>query len=95
MFLIEFVCADALDRIWSVLIYLTSDRETVDDKEVSVMDLTHTFVPPSGRGKGIAKILCDEAFAFAQQNNVAIRPSCTYLSQTYLVKYDPGNVQIV
>ena len=71
------------------------DRETVKDKEFSVMDLTHTFVPPSGRGKGIAKILCDEAFDFARQNDLAIRPSCTYISQTYIVKYEPTDVTIV
>lgn len=71
------------------------DRETIDNKEIAVMDLVHTFVPPSGRGQGIAKKLCDEAFVFAHQNDLAVRPSCSYLSDTYLVRYDPGTVQIV
>lgn len=72
-----------------------ADLETVNGQDVSVLDLTHTFVPPSGRGKGIAKILCDAAFEFARLEGVAIRPSCSYLTDTYLVKNDPGTVQIV
>ena len=55
---------------------------------VECMDLTHTFVPPSGRGMGLAARLCDAAFDFAANRNPPLKviPSCTYISGRYLEK---------
>ena len=52
-----------------------------------VMDLTHTFCPPSARGKGMAAKLADAAFAWARDHGVAsVRPSCSYIRDSYLPK---------
>jgi predicted GNAT family acetyltransferase len=44
-----------------------------------VMDLTHTFVPPELRGKGVAGIVVRAAFETAKENGLKIRPSCSYI----------------
>ncbi|EME32819.1 uncharacterized protein Gasu_01780 [Galdieria sulphuraria] len=53
----------------------------------NLIDFYHTFVPPEGRGTGVAAKLCDEAFAFARSTNAKVKPSCSYVSQTYLPKH--------
>lgn len=52
-----------------------------------LLDFYHTFVPPEGRGTGVAAKLCDEAFAFARSTKAKVKPSCSYVSQTYLPKH--------
>ena len=49
-----------------------------------VADFAHTFTPPSARGKGVAAKLGDAAFAWAREQHLAVRPSCSYISGTYL-----------
>uniref|UniRef100_A0A0N5ABD5 Protein NATD1 n=1 Tax=Syphacia muris TaxID=451379 RepID=A0A0N5ABD5_9BILA len=44
----------------------------------NVIDIYHTEVPVEFRGKGIAKQLCDSAFAYAAKNNLFVKPSCSY-----------------
>ena len=51
-----------------------------------VLDAYHTFVPPSGRGCGLAKKLCVAIFEFAKAEKQLVRPSCTYISGNFLVK---------
>ena len=53
---------------------------------IKCMDLVHTFVPPSGRGLGLAGKLCDAAFEYATANSYRVIPSCTYISGRYLEK---------
>ncbi len=38
-----------------------------------------TFVDPSLRGKGMAKKLLDRLAAYARENNLKIRPLCSYV----------------
>ncbi|GLJ12008.1 hypothetical protein SUGI_0181910 [Cryptomeria japonica] len=52
--------------------------------KVKVMDITHTFVPTSMRGMGMAQHLCNAAFRHAQLNSLSIIPSCSYVSETFL-----------
>ena len=47
---------------------------------VMVMDLIHTFVPPSKRGLGLASHLCVAAFQHAQSHSLSIIPTCSYVS---------------
>jgi uncharacterized protein len=54
--------------------------------EKNVLDLQSTFVPPSGRGKGLAKILCESAFRYADEEGLQISPTCSYISETYMKK---------
>jgi predicted GNAT family acetyltransferase len=51
-----------------------------------VMDIDHTFVPPAGRGLGLAGKLADAAFAWAAGGGYAVRPTCSYIRETYLPK---------
>ena len=48
--------------------------------KVMVMDLIHTFVPPSKRGLGLASHLCVAAFQHAQSHSLSIIPTCSYVS---------------
>ena len=54
--------------------------------EQNVLNCVHTFVPPSGRGKGLAGKLVVFAFEHCIKNNCKIKPSCTYISDTFLKK---------
>ena len=44
-----------------------------------VLDVMHTFVPPSARGQGIGEALVEHAFAYAEQNGYRIQPSCPFV----------------
>ncbi|MCO5584657.1 hypothetical protein L7F22_038588 [Adiantum nelumboides] len=46
----------------------------------SLMDMIHTYVPPSKRGSGIAALLCAAAFQHAQQHGLLVIPTCSYIS---------------
>ncbi|CAI0393112.1 unnamed protein product [Linum tenue] len=65
----------------------TEDKEAylqyVMRKE-KVMDIVHTFVPPSKRGLGMASHLCVAAFRHAGANSISVIPSCSYVSDTFL-----------
>ncbi|KAL1415683.1 hypothetical protein MTO96_029048 [Rhipicephalus appendiculatus] len=50
--------------------------EVIDPK---TLDLVHTEVPESLRGKGIAKHLAKAAFDYLVSENLQARLSCTYL----------------
>uniref|UniRef100_A0A1I7YV11 Protein NATD1 n=1 Tax=Steinernema glaseri TaxID=37863 RepID=A0A1I7YV11_9BILA len=47
----------------------------------NVMDIYHTEVPVEHQGKGIAKVLVNEAFQYAAENNMKILPTCTYVDR--------------
>ena len=49
-----------------------------------VMDIYKTYVPPAERGKGHATRLARAAFAVAQEYGYLVRPSCSYISDTFL-----------
>jgi predicted GNAT family acetyltransferase len=53
---------------------------------VIVMDIYETFVPESHRGKKLGEKLVRAAFALAANRGWAVRPSCSYISDTYLAK---------
>ncbi|KDO31037.1 hypothetical protein SPRG_04224 [Saprolegnia parasitica CBS 223.65] len=48
-----------------------------------VMDIRRTYVLPDGRGNGVAKALCDEAFRFAAARSLSVQPSCAYIATRY------------
>lgn len=41
-----------------------------------VMDFTHTFVPESARGKGVANKLIEEGLCYAEENGKKVIASC-------------------
>lgn len=54
-----------------------------------VMHMTHTEVPPSLQGRGIAAELVAAALAHAQAHGLRINPLCSYV-QTYLRRHPPA-----
>ncbi|XP_047328549.1 acetyltransferase At1g77540 [Impatiens glandulifera] len=66
----------------------TDDKVAYLDYEVKdggkVMDILHTYVPPSKRGLGLANHLCRAAFSHAQSRSMTIIPTCSYVSETFL-----------
>ena len=43
-----------------------------------MMVITHTFVPESERGKGVAEALVRKAFEFARRKRLRVKPACSY-----------------
>lgn len=55
-----------------------------------VLDFTHTYVPESARGKGIAHKLIEEGLRYARQNRYKVKASCPAV-QKYLQAH-PGQI---
>ena len=55
-------------------------------EHAGVLNAYHTFVPPSGRGCGLGSKLCVKLFEFAEKEKHLVKPSCTYISDNFLVK---------
>ncbi|HWP21028.1 MAG TPA: GNAT family N-acetyltransferase [Burkholderiaceae bacterium] len=51
-----------------------------------VMHMTHTGVPPSLRGRGIAAALVQEALAHAEREGLKVNPLCSYV-RTYMERH--------
>ena len=49
----------------------------------TTLDLQHTFVPESLRGRGIAKELAKYAFEYVVNNDLKMKLSCTYLDKYF------------
>lgn len=52
----------------------------------AVMCMTHTGVPPSLGGRGIAAALVAAALAHARANGMHVRPQCSYV-QVYMRRH--------
>jgi predicted GNAT family acetyltransferase len=58
------------------------------------LDLWTTVVPRSLEGKGIAKLLANEAFAFAREEDLQVKLSCWYLAG-YLKRHPQPDLKII
>lgn len=56
----------------AVLEYRTIDAQT--------LDFFHTYVPDQLRGQGVAALLAEAAFAYAQQQQFKVVPTCSYIA---------------
>lgn len=54
--------------------------------EDTVLNFTHTYVPESFRGKGVADKLITEGLQYAEKNNLKIIASCSAV-QAFLAKH--------
>jgi uncharacterized protein len=63
-----------VDNLESHLEYVKTDN---------IINLNHTFVPYELRGKGIAGQLVKAALNFAEENNLKIIPSCSYVADYF------------
>ena len=59
-------------------------------RAAGVVDIVSTRVPAAARGLGTAKTLSDAAFALARAESATVRPSCSYIRDTYLAKGADG-----
>jgi hypothetical protein len=44
-----------------------------------LIDLRHTYVPASARGKGVGETLAEAAFAYAREHGYRVVPSCPFV----------------
>lgn len=59
--------------------------------QARVIDIDHTLVPPEMRGRGVAEVLCEAAFAHARSASLRVVPSCSYVATRFV----PRNVDSV
>lgn len=73
----------------------TRDREAYIEYDLrgggKVMDLVHTYVPPSKRGLGLAAHLCVAALSHAEAQSLSVIPTCSYVSDTFLPRNPSWN----
>lgn len=53
------------------------------ERHPGVLEVISTFTPPALRGRGIAARLTETVIAFARQEGLRIRPTCSY-TRAYL-----------
>ena len=53
----------------------------------NVMDIQHVYVPKAFRGQGVAEGLVNKALSVAKRNKWKIRPTCTYVRDTFFARY--------
>lgn len=83
-----FFCCTSHRTVHCVLLCcLLAVSSVLPAKKVTVMDIYHTFVPPTLRGRNLGGVLCDAAFAHAKREGWKVRPSCSYVSQSYVPKH--------
>ena len=54
--------------------------QTAYEREGNVITFTHTFVPESLSGHGIAKHLAQSALEYARENNLSVVPLCPFVA---------------
>ena len=65
-------------KFYAVIDDLESHLEYV--KVNNVLNLIHTYVPNALRGKGSASKIVKVALTYAEENNLKIIPSCSYVA---------------
>ena len=58
-------------------------RITYEIESDDIIIANHTFVSPDHRGKNLAKLLLDKLVEFARENNLKIRPQCSYVVRAF------------
>jgi predicted GNAT family acetyltransferase len=48
-------------------------------KDANTIDFRSTYVPNELRGKGIAALIVEKALSFAQEKNLTVIPTCSYV----------------
>ncbi|XP_021759730.1 acetyltransferase At1g77540-like [Chenopodium quinoa] len=74
--------------------YLEYHLINIHGNNSQIMDILHTFVPPSKRGLGLASHLCVAAFNHAQSHSLPVIPSCSYVSDTFLPRNPSWNALV-
>ncbi|MFH4979979.1 hypothetical protein AB6A40_006688 [Gnathostoma spinigerum] len=61
----------------------------------NIMEMYHTEVPSELRGRGIGKQLCSKAFDYAIQNELRVRPTCSYVAKYARESTKPSEKKII
>ena len=75
----KIVYLDNLDQIKGEVTYKTIGKNFVD--------INHTYVDISLRGKGIANELLKRAFTYFRTNNIKVKCSCSY-AKNWIIKHE-------
>ena len=67
---------------------------TYTPEEEGVIVANHTFVDPSLRGQGVARQLVDRLAVYARENNLKIRPTCSYVVELFKKSTDYDDIKI-
>jgi predicted GNAT family acetyltransferase len=60
----------------------------------NLIDLHHTYTHPALRGKGLAALVVKAAFEFANENNLKVIPTCSYV-QAFVRKNEQYNELVI
>lgn len=55
--------------------------ELAYEVDMKTIVITHTFVSPSLRGRGIAEMLTRAALEWVRRNDLNVRPQCSYAAR--------------
>ena len=80
------VVHDPAARKFFISLVPNETAEVAYHREGDLLDLTHTAVPASRRNQGWAEKVVEAAFLYAQKEGLKIRPSCSYISSTFIKK---------
>lgn len=58
-----------------------TDNNNMNEK---IIEIIHCYTPKKHRGKGIASLLATEAYHFANDHMLKVKPTCTYIKDTFL-----------
>lgn len=59
----------------------------------NIIDFTHTYVPKSERGNGMAQDLIEEGLNYARQNNLKVKATCPAVAK--YVKQHPEHKELL
>ncbi len=68
------------DEAASRFVFTDADGEAVVDYERAgdTVTITHTFVPPQWRGRGVAARLLETLVAWAEKHHLRVASTCSY-----------------
>ena len=69
------------DEVHSAFVHYAIRQQQFANK---IMDLLHVFVPTKYRGKRLAERIVFKAFKIAEDHNMRVRPTCSYVRDTFL-----------
>jgi predicted GNAT family acetyltransferase len=84
------------DKVQKKFIIETNGREAflayrvLDDH---TLEFFSTFVPPEGRGQGVAKHLVEAGVSYARGKGLKIEPTCSYVAQHFEKNLDNSELQ--
>lgn len=69
---------------------IVEDLKCVVDYDISgdIIEIYHTYVPQSLRGRGIAGELTEAVSKYAVENNLKIKPTCSYAVSFYRKNFE-------